>query len=36
MPLPEQFRAALQEGARGKVTDHAGYLSKSSAANFRE
>lgn len=25
MPLPADFRAALQEGARGKVTDHAGY-----------
>lgn len=36
MPLPEQFRAALQEAAQGKVTDHAGYLSKSSAANSRE
>ena len=27
-PLPAELRAALQEGARGKVTDHAGYLGK--------
>jgi acyl-CoA thioester hydrolase len=26
MPLPADFRAALEEGARGKVIDHAGYL----------
>src|SRR5215471_4978649 len=26
MPLPAEFRAALEEGAAGKVTDHAGYL----------
>lgn len=25
-PLPTDFRAALEEGARGKVIDHAGYL----------
>ena len=26
MPLPEEFRAALTEGAPGKVMDHAGYV----------
>src|SRR5215469_8724956 len=26
MPLPAGFRAALEEGAKGKVIDHAGYL----------
>lgn len=26
MPLPAEFRAALTEGARGKVMDHAGFL----------
>jgi acyl-CoA thioester hydrolase len=26
MPLPAGLRSALQEGARGKVIDHAGYL----------
>jgi acyl-CoA thioester hydrolase len=31
MPLPDQVRAALQEGARGRVTDHAGYLSDAHA-----
>lgn len=25
-PLPAEFRAALAEGAKGKVTDHAGWL----------
>lgn len=29
MPVPAELRAALQEGARGKVTDHAGYLGNS-------
>lgn len=28
MPLPAGFRAALEEGARGKVMDHAGYGAK--------
>jgi len=27
-PLPAELRAALKEGARGKMTDHAGHLSK--------
>jgi hypothetical protein len=26
LPLPENLRAALQEGARGRTTDHAGVL----------
>ena len=26
MPLPAEFRAALTEGAQGKVMDHAGFL----------
>jgi acyl-CoA thioester hydrolase len=29
MPLPPDFRAALETGARGKVTDHAAYLENS-------
>lgn len=29
MPLPAEFRAALAEGAKGKVMDHAGYLGSS-------
>lgn len=28
MPLPDQVRAALQDGARGRVTDHAAYLAQ--------
>ena len=28
MPLPAKLRTALEEGAQGKVTDHAGFLSK--------
>ena len=38
MPLPAEFRAALEEGAKGKVTDHAGFLQatgKPLAANKR-
>jgi acyl-CoA thioester hydrolase len=31
MPLPDRVRAALQEGARGQATDHAGYLSDAHA-----
>ena len=27
IPLPDHVRAALQEGARGRATDHAAYLS---------
>lgn len=26
LPLPDAFRAALEQGAAGRVTDHAGYL----------
>jgi acyl-CoA thioester hydrolase len=26
MPLSDELRAAMKEGARGKITDHAGYL----------
>lgn len=26
MPLPDHLRTAMQEGAKGKVMDHAGYL----------
>jgi len=29
-PLPDELRAALREGARGKVTDHAGYIGSGS------
>jgi acyl-CoA thioester hydrolase len=28
LPLPDAIRAALQEGAAGRVTDHAGYQSE--------
>ena len=28
LPLPEEIRVALQEGAAGRVTDHAGYQSE--------
>ena len=31
LPLPDQVRAALQGGARGLVTDHAGYLAHAHA-----
>jgi acyl-CoA thioester hydrolase len=31
LPLPDALRAALQHGAGGKVTDHAGYLSPDAA-----
>ena len=31
LPLPDQLRAALQDGARGRETDHAGYLSDAHA-----
>jgi acyl-CoA thioester hydrolase len=31
MPLPADFRAALEQGAPGKTIDHAGYLSSHSA-----
>jgi acyl-CoA thioester hydrolase len=27
LPLPDEIRAALQEGAAGRTTDHAGYQS---------
>lgn len=30
MPIPSQLRTAMEKGAPGAVTDHAGYLSKSS------
>ena len=30
-PLPDRVRAALEEGARGQVTDHAGYFSDAHA-----
>ena len=26
LPIPDALRAAMQDGARGRVTDHAGYL----------
>jgi len=26
LPLPGELRTALEEGAAGRVTDHAGYL----------
>ena len=28
LPLPDEIRVALQEGAAGRVTDHAGYQSE--------
>jgi acyl-CoA thioester hydrolase len=28
LPIADGLRAAMQEGARGRVTDHAGYLSR--------
>jgi acyl-CoA thioester hydrolase len=31
LPLPDRVRTALQGGARGQVTDHAGYLSDAHA-----
>jgi acyl-CoA thioester hydrolase len=31
MPLPDRIRTALQDGARGRVTDHAGHLSDAHA-----
>ena len=31
LPLPDHLRAALQEGAAGRVTDHAGYLNDDAA-----
>lgn len=31
MPLPADFRVALEQGAKGKTTDHAAYLSPRSA-----
>jgi acyl-CoA thioester hydrolase len=31
LPLPDALRAALQHGAAGQVTDHAGYLSRDAA-----
>ncbi len=31
MPLPDDLRAALEAGAAGKITDHAGYLSRADA-----
>jgi len=31
-PLPPDLRAALQQGAQGQTTDHAGYLLGSRAA----
>jgi acyl-CoA thioester hydrolase len=30
MPLPADFRAAMEEGAKGKVIDHAAYLAERS------
>lgn len=35
MPLPAELRVALQDGARGKVTDHAGYLGSSLQATAK-
>jgi len=28
MPLPPELRSALEQGAQGKITDHAGYLAE--------
>ncbi len=28
MPVPPELRAAMEEGAPGRITDHAGYLSR--------
>ena len=28
MPLPPELRSALEEGAKGKITDHAGFLAE--------